>query len=167
MRGKGKGLMVDEARIQVDTAFGPVVVTLPPTLGKAASPSLMAVVRERLRQDELVRAGKFSWNCAFDGPTYSEKLAVLMEEVGEVAREVTEHIITRDKYAADEKLRVMPEHREEHFRERLKKELVQVAAVCVAWIEAIDRDLDKLDTLGWKRVDETDLGQPPTGGEAA
>lgn len=135
MRGKGKGLMVDEARIQVDTAFGPVVVTLPPTLGKAASPSLMAVVRERLRQDELVRAGKFSWNCAFDGPTYSEKLAVLMEEVGEVAREVTEHIITRDKYAADEKLRVMPEHREEHFRERLKKELVQVAAVCVAWVE--------------------------------
>jgi NTP pyrophosphatase (non-canonical NTP hydrolase) len=115
-----------------------------------AQTALEAVARERLRQDELVRRGKFSWNCAFDGPAYSEKLAVLMEEVGEVAREVTEHIITRDKYTADSKLLVMPEHREEHFRERLKKELIQVAAVCVAWVEhlsgqeaAVQTELEK------------------------
>jgi hypothetical protein len=96
---------------------------------------LTKVAAERRRQDELVVRGKFPWNCAFDGPPYAEKLAVLEEEVGEVAREVTEHMITRDKYATDPHLKVMPPHREEFYRKRLLEELVQVAAVCVAWSE--------------------------------
>ena len=93
------------------------------------------IAKERDHQDALVRRGKFSWNCSFDGAPYSEKLAVLMEEVGEVAREVVEHIITRDKYAADPALKTMPPHREEYFRGRIKGELIQIAAVCVAWVE--------------------------------
>jgi NTP pyrophosphatase (non-canonical NTP hydrolase) len=90
---------------------------------------------ERRRQDSLVLRGKFPWNCAFDGPSYADKLAVLMEETGEVAREVTEHLISTGKYAADKALLVMPPHREEFYRARLAEELVQVAAVCTAWIE--------------------------------
>jgi len=96
---------------------------------------LAKVATERRRQDTLVVRGKFPWNCAFDGPPYAEKLAVLEEEVGEVAREVTEHMITRDKYAADPTLKVMPQHREDYYRERLMSELVQVAAVATAWAE--------------------------------
>lgn len=96
---------------------------------------LELITKERAHQDALVKKGKFAWNCAFDGPPYSEKLAVLMEEVGEVAREVVEHIIATGKYAADPVLKAMPPHREDHFRERLREELVQVAACCVAWVE--------------------------------
>jgi hypothetical protein len=96
---------------------------------------LARVAVERRRQDTLVRQGKFPWNCAFDGPPYAAKLAVLLEEVGEVGREVVEHGITTDKYAADPQLMVMPPHREEYYRKRMAEELVQVAAVCVAWVE--------------------------------
>jgi hypothetical protein len=98
------------------------------------------VVHERQRQDELVRQGKFTWNCSFDGPSYADKFAVLGEEVGEVGREVVEHLIAVGKYAADPVLKVMPPHREAYFKERLRNELVQVAAVCVAWVEALSVD---------------------------
>src|SRR5580658_7380273 len=104
--------------------------------------ALEAVSRERLRQEELRKSGKFLWTCASHrhdpGSTvpvsYAEKLVVLMEEIGEVAREVVEWGITTDKYAADPTLMKMPPHREQYFRDRLRNELVQVAACCVAWI---------------------------------
>lgn len=120
---------------------------------------------ERLRQEDLRQSGKFLWTCATDGVPLDRKMSVLSEEVGEVAKEVVDFGIARDKYK-EEKL-TFPRHHEVALLLRIRKELVQVAAVCVAWIEAIDRDLDKHNMLGWKKVDETDLGQPPTGGEAA
>lgn len=95
------------------------------------------VYRERLRQSELMRAGKFKWTCAILGIPYDRKLAVLAEEFGEVSKQVVEHGITADKYK-DEGV-VMPRHRERYFRERLRKELIQVAAVCVAWVESLDQ----------------------------
>jgi hypothetical protein len=122
--------MSEEKEATVGFGFGE-----PTGLTDAQWRVLCLIAEERKRQDALVRRGKFSWNCSFDGPPYAEKLAVLSEEVGEVAREVVEHVITRDKYAADEKLKTMPPHREEYFRERLRSELVQVAAVCLAWVE--------------------------------
>jgi NTP pyrophosphatase (non-canonical NTP hydrolase) len=75
---------------------------------------LLDVVEERRRQDFLKSQGKFAHTCA-DAMPASIKLAVLAEEFGEVARAVCE----RD-YA------------------NLREELVQVAAICVAWLEAID-----------------------------
>ena len=53
----------------------------------------------------------------------AEWLAVLMEEVGEAAREVL-----RQRVVGDGDVR------------RLREELVQVAAVAVQWVEALDRE---------------------------
>lgn len=99
---------------------------------------LTLVNAERRRQDVLVKQGKFSWNCAAPNIPWSEKLAVLMEEVGEAANEVVEWIISRDKYAADPQLLRMPPHREAYFRNRLRTELIQIAAVCVAFAESLN-----------------------------
>lgn len=69
------------------------------------------VLAERRRQDE-----KFGDQ---SGHTGVEWLAILAEEFGEVAKEAVEgHFAQRDN-------------------SNLKVELVQTAAVCVAWLEAI------------------------------
>lgn len=76
------------------------------------------VTIERQRQEELLKAGKFKWSCAShergggtDFVTNSDRLAVVAEEVGEVFECET--------------------------YEEQKKEVVQVAACAVAWLEAI------------------------------
>jgi hypothetical protein len=78
---------------------------------------------ERIRQDELKAAGKFPRTAADSQPD-AERLAYLSEEFGEVGREVAEALIS-------------PKRRK---RSKLRAELVQVAAVCVAWCEALDRE---------------------------
>lgn len=89
-----------------------------------------AVYAERQRQEILKLQGKFRWSCAdiWNDPKTripdSEKLAVLAEEFGEVARLVAESVISINRRNPQE----------------LKRELVQVAAVAVAWIEAIERE---------------------------
>lgn len=110
----------------------------------AADPTteaLLLVLCERTRQDELKAAGRFTYTCADNGMTNAEKLAALGEELGEalddyaalrlgvllgrVAREVLtqeEHRLARDTVGT---------------REALRGELVQVAAVAVAWVEAL------------------------------
>ena len=84
--------------------------------------ALELVRDERRRQDGLVTAGKFRWTCAELGVDEGYKLAVLGEEYGEVCRVLCEAITARQ--APDV----------EHLRE----ELVQVAAVAVAWLEALE-----------------------------
>lgn len=79
------------------------------------------VTNERYRQEKLRLSGKFSDTLASHHIASAEKLAVLAEEFGEVAREVCE----LGSY------------------ENMRKELVQVAACCVAWCEAIDEQQDK------------------------
>jgi hypothetical protein len=83
---------------------------------------------ERQRQEELRLAGKFLWTCAHPKESNARKLAVLSEEFGEVARKVTDEINLEDK--------VLPAEAAE-CRVRLRKELIQVAAVCVAWVESL------------------------------
>ena len=91
---------------------------------------LRDIVAERLRQEELKDRGKFSWTLADrvnpkSGRTIldAERLTVIAEEFGEVSREVCEGMrqLQRDAY-----------------RERLRTELIQLAACCVAWCEALD-----------------------------
>lgn len=82
------------------------------------------IVAERHRQDDLKLAGRFAYTCADPELTHAERLTVLGEEFGEVCHEVNEAI------GGHAKLR----------RDKLRKELVQVAAVAVAWIEAIDAE---------------------------
>lgn len=87
---------------------------------------LSDVVEELKRQDLLKKSGKFAHTCADLEMTHLERLAVLAEEFGEVAHEINEGIGGRP---IDEK--------------KLRTELVQVAAVAVACIEAIDKSRER------------------------
>lgn len=79
------------------------------------------ISRERYRQDALKAMGKFPFTCAdTPGLTTGQKLGVLMEEVGEVARAA----LRADRLVTD-------------GSEHLKTELIQVAAVCLAWLESL------------------------------
>lgn len=84
---------------------------------------LRSVWEERQRQEELKARGKFAYTCADSEMSNPERLSVLGEEFGEVCHEVNEAIGPG---------RMLN-------REQLRKELIQVAAVCVAWVEALDR----------------------------
>ena len=77
--------------------------------------ALDAIKQERDRQERLKRDGRFLFTCADDGMDDAERLAVLLEEVGEVAR------VLNDGEGAD----------------RLREEVTQVAAVAAAWIESL------------------------------
>lgn len=74
-----------------------------------------AIVNERERQDDLKARGEFAYTPADEIPA-SEAAVILGEEVGEVNRAILEH-------GADSP--------------QLADELVQVAAVALAWIEGI------------------------------
>jgi NTP pyrophosphatase (non-canonical NTP hydrolase) len=84
--------------------------------------ALTDVAAERVRQEQLRAQGRFPYTCAGDGLTPAEKLAVLAEEFGEVAREISDARNCRT----------------EPNPKRLRAELVQVAAVAVAWVESLD-----------------------------
>lgn len=108
------------------------------TLREKIGVVLGEVATERERQEELKAAGKFLWSCADNealrnkvqaGITDAEKFVVLGEETGEVAREVMESIISSDRGLEAVSLL--------HIT-KLRAELIQVAAVCVAWVESID-----------------------------
>ena len=83
------------------------------------------IARERDRQEELRASGKFSATCATaredGGMNDFQCFAVLGEEFGEVARAVCESIEGNIENRAD-----------------LREELIQTAAVAVAWIERLD-----------------------------
>ena len=86
--------------------------------------ALNEIEAERERQERKCaekRAEGLTWlTCADPRMPDGEKLAVLMEEVGEVARELCDARAARE--APGRNLRV---------------ELIQVAAVAVAWAEAL------------------------------
>ena len=73
-----------------------------------------AIRAERFRQEALVEQGKFEYTCASSFLDSESKFLILGEAVGEVARAVPEQDLAN-----------------------LKEELIQVAAVCVAWLESL------------------------------
>jgi NTP pyrophosphatase (non-canonical NTP hydrolase) len=82
------------------------------------------VTAERARQDVMKAAGRFRYTCADKEMTHDQRGLVLGEEVGEVCRAVLElSALANDAHGKN-----------------LRKELVQVAAVAVAWIEALDAE---------------------------
>lgn len=96
-------------------------VPLPEGLA-AGVPILREVLDERVRQERLRQEGRFRLTCASAEMEEGEKLGVLLEEVGEVARAFLEkRRLANDVHGKD-----------------LRKELLQVAAVCTAWVEALD-----------------------------
>lgn len=80
---------------------------------------LANVDSERIRQEELKASGRFAYTCADAECTDGQALAILVEEVGEVARAMCEGKGLRD-------------------------ELIQVAAVAVAWVERLDNKVEEL-----------------------
>jgi NTP pyrophosphatase (non-canonical NTP hydrolase) len=83
---------------------------------------LQAVQDERLRQNKLVEQGKIPFNCADKARPHSQKLPILVEEIGEVAQAMMQ--VTTGSSSHDAK-------------RDLQKELIQVAAVAVAWAESL------------------------------
>ena len=86
-----------------------------------------AVARERLRQKQLFYDGKILFNCDSPVVDSNRKLRVLVEEVGEVAQAIDciEYTGGGNKYFQPGDL---------------KTELVQVAAVAVAWLEQLEKN---------------------------
>ncbi len=93
-----------------------------PIMGRVDAVRL--ILKERQRQDQLRDAGRFPFTCADDGLDDAQRLAVLTEEVGEVARCLCERINGNVTLEGPYQLR---------------NELVQVAAVAMAWIEYLER----------------------------
>lgn len=91
--------------------------------------AVRAIVAERVKQDELKAQGRFLYTCAdisvvyggAGGPTNAEKAAILTEEVGEVCRA----LLSLEGLSKND------------GKQNLRKELVQVAAIALAWLEAL------------------------------
>lgn len=81
---------------------------------------------ERRRQEQLKCEGRFAYTCADPELLNAERLIMLLRELGEVAHAV--HSI------GDRRKKLLAQQTAAHLR----IELVQVAAVAVAWIEALD-----------------------------
>jgi len=92
---------------------------------------LTEVFNERQRQEQLKQEGKFPWSCEdlfnpdnHEPIPFSEKFVVLAEEVGEVA-DIVCKLMARRKEAKGVSV------------DKLREELIQVAAVAVAWAESL------------------------------
>jgi len=91
------------------------------------------ITHERERQSRLVESGSIPWDCADQFVGHDQKLAVLVEEVGKVARV----LIEKPNWNLGDN--------RGSFLAKLREELNQVAAVSVAWLEAIDAELEEFE----------------------
>jgi hypothetical protein len=83
---------------------------------------LEEVFQERERQEQLLADGEHRFTCASRLASEGDKLAVLGEEFGEVSKEIYEC-------------------ERPHHRKRLRTELIQLSACCVAFAESLtDRE---------------------------
>lgn len=82
-----------------------------------------AVIAERERQEGFLREGRFNFTCASRIADPKRKLRVVLEEVGEVAKEC-------------DQLEQTPKSRK--VWPFLREELIHVAAVAVAWLESYE-----------------------------
>lgn len=112
------------------------------------------VSNERHHQEKLKSDGRFKYTCADPEADHGQCFAVLLEEVGEAAQalrngryavpteykdlirsaaalgEIARSVLNRRKLSNDP-----PKHRPDR---NLKKELIQSAAVIVAWLEGFE-----------------------------
>lgn len=95
-----------------------------------------AISAERVRQEQLKASGKFSHTCADDIRPYSKSFHdfyfVLLNEM-------RRHNDTKEP----SKFEILMEEVLEIYEERenpenMKEELIQVMAVCCAWLESLD-----------------------------
>ena len=95
-----------------------------PLRGSMITGVLDDVAAEIQRQDDLARAGKFGGTHILPGGPDSDRLGVLVEEVGEVAKEVNEERMGQGEPG------------------KLYDELTQTAACAVAWAVAHLEELE-------------------------
>ncbi len=91
---------------------------------------LAEVLAERSRQDIIW--GEQNYNDYY-------WLAILGEEFGEVCRALIEKSVVVFPVVEDMNGMELHSIRNNPFKEHLKKEIIQVAAVCIAWLECIER----------------------------
>lgn len=84
---------------------------------------LTIIGAERRRQLALQAQGRFKYTLSDDGMTDFERLACIVEEVGEVGR----NVLRRAGLATDG----------DPDDAALRKELSQIAALCAAWMERL------------------------------
>lgn len=89
-----------------------------PAIVPNSKDALADIINERWRQFNLINSKPDRWDCADPEVSSDRKLAILVEEVGEVAKAMIEGERPED----------------------LRTELIHVAAVAVAWSEALPRD---------------------------
>ena len=92
-------------------------------VGTKLERALTLVGSERMRQEHLKATGRFTYTLADAGMTDMERAACIMEEVGEVAR----NVLRRAGLVTDG----------DEDDAALRKELSQIAALAVAWMEAL------------------------------
>lgn len=89
------------------------------------------IANERIRQRELLMNVKHLFTCDSQCADVNRKLRVLVEEVGEVA----EAIDSLEFSNPPRRVRMLQAH--------LQDELIQVAAVAVAWLESFETSTPK------------------------
>jgi len=89
---------------------------------------------ERLRQQQLLREGKFTFSCATVGIDPDRKLRVCTEELGEIAEAIDKLEIA--SLASTAKTRPQIKSARAHLRD----EIVQLAACAIAWLESIQEE---------------------------
>lgn len=112
------------------------------------------IIAERARQEKLKAERRFNFTAATPGLKHTERLPMLVEELGEVSKRVqqlpdsglmpTTHAGNFDAHAGGD-----PDP-EAGTIEGLERELVQVAAISVAWLEAIDSTRAAAARTPWK-----------------
>ena len=95
------------------------------------------VMNERGRQLSLVASGKHAWSMCNPDISQARKLVVLAEEFGEVSKEVCEHMNLHDM--ARHEILDATQEKQIALIANIRKELIQIAAVAVGWIEALDK----------------------------
>src|SRR4051812_38918671 len=87
------------------------------------------IATERGRQELLKSQGRFTYSCSDKEITHAECCTVLAKEAGEVAHEVNDGI-GPDRFID---------------KRRLLKELIETAAVAVAWAEKTLQEIEDVD----------------------
>ena len=101
---------------------------------------LQGIRNECARQQSLKAAGRFAHTCRDEEVSDAARAVILMEEVGEVARAVLETTnLANDKHDKS-----------------LRKELIQVAAVCTSWVQGMDEREEKAKHAAWLAGKEAD-----------
>ena len=105
--------------------------------------ALLAVALERARHSTLIAQGKFI-DYFLPGVSDTARLTILTEELGEAAKETCEILHSESKEWPNEDREMVKVHKErvkKRLKGLLRKELIQVAAVAIAWIESLDMEL--------------------------